>query len=63
MERRENKPMSTIDFAQMMDVQCEIDEYFEPEELQKMTPWVKKGYRNLRANYEVMKKWVSTLTS
>ena len=47
--------MSAIDFAEMMDVEYSVDEYFEPEELAKMSPIEKRRYKNLRANYEVMK--------
>ena len=47
--------MSAIDFAEMMDVEYSVDEYFEPEELSKMSPIEKRRYKNLRANYEVMK--------
>ena len=53
MEKMEQ--MSAIDFAEMMDVDYEIDQYFEPEELAKMSPIEKRRYKNLRANYEVMK--------
>ena len=51
----EKQPMSAIDFAEMMDVEYSVDEYFEPEELSKMSPIEKRRYKNLRANYEVMK--------
>ena len=47
--------MSAVDFAEMMDVEYSVDEYFEPEELAKMSPIEKRRYKNLRANYEVMK--------
>ena len=32
-----------------------MDEFFTPEELAKMSPIEKRRYKNLRANYEVMK--------
>ena len=51
----EKQPMSAVDFAEMMDVEYSVDEYFEPEELAKMSPIEKRRYKNLRANYEVMK--------
>ena len=47
--------MSAVDFAEMMDVEYSVDEYFEPHELEKMSPIEKRRYKNLRANYEVMK--------
>ena len=52
----QKQPMSAVDFAEMMDVEYSVDEYFEPEELAKMSPIEKRRYKNLRANYEVMKK-------
>ena len=52
----EKQPMSAVDFAEMMDVEYSVDEYFEPEELAKMSPIEKRRYKNLRANYEVMKE-------
>ena len=51
----EKQPMSAVDFAEMADVEYSVDEYFEPEELAKMSPIEKRRYKNLRANYEVMK--------
>ena len=51
----EKQPCSAVDFAEMMDVEYSVDEYFEPEELAKMSPIEKRRYKNLRANYEVMK--------
>ena len=49
------KPLSAIDYAEMAGVDYSIEEYFEPEELAKMSPIEKRRYKNLRANYEVMK--------
>ena len=38
-----------------MDVDYGVDEYFEIEELEQMSPIELRRYKNLRANYEVMK--------
>ena len=47
--------MSACDFAEMMEVEYTVEEYFEPEEWAKMKDIERRRYANLRANYEVMK--------
>ena len=47
--------ISPLEFAELMDVEYGVDEYFEPEELEQMSPIELRRYKNLRANYEVMK--------
>ena len=47
--------ISPLEFAELMDVEYAVDEYFEPEELEQMSPIELRRYKNLRANYEVMK--------
>ena len=47
--------ISPSEFADLMDVEYGVDEYFEPEELEQMSPIELRRYKNLRANYEVMK--------
>ena len=54
----EEDPMPQItplEFAELMDVEYGVDEYFEIEELEQMSPIELRRYKNLRANYEVMK--------
>ena len=47
--------ISPLEFAELMDVEYGVDEYFEPEELEQMSHIELRRYKNLRANYEVMK--------
>ena len=47
--------ISPLEFAELMDVEYGVDEYFEIEELEQMSPIELRRYKNLRANYEVMK--------
>ena len=47
--------ISPLEFAELMDVEYGVDEYFENEELEQMSPIELRRYKNLRANYEVMK--------
>ena len=50
------KPHITpMEFAELMDVEYSVDEYFEPKELEEMSSIELRRYKNLRANYEVMK--------
>ena len=52
----DSKPqISPLEFAELMDVEYGVDEYFENEELEQMSPIELRRYKNLRANYEVMK--------
>ena len=51
----EKQPMSEVDLEEMADVEYSIEEFFHPDELARMSPLEKRKYKNLRANYEVMK--------
>ena len=48
--------MTPLDFAELMNVESDVDEYFELKELEQMSPIELQRYMNLRANYEVMKR-------
>ena len=47
--------ISPLEFAELMDVEYGVDEYFEPEELEQMSHIELRRYKNIRANYEIMK--------
>ena len=47
--------ITPLEFAELMDVEYGVDEYFEPKELEEMSSIELRRYKNLRANYEVMK--------
>ena len=52
----DSKPqISPLEFAELMDVEYGVDEYFEIEELEQMSPIELRRYKNLRGNYEVQK--------
>ena len=42
--------------SELMNVESNVDEYFELKELEQMSPIELQRYMNLRANYEVMKR-------
>ena len=48
-------PISPLEFAELMDIEYGVDEYFWPEELEQMSHIELRRYKNLRANYEVLK--------
>ena len=54
-EENTTPQISPLEFAELMDVEYGVDEYFEIEELEQMSPIELRRYKNLRANYEVMK--------
>ena len=54
-EEDSKPPMTPLEFAELMDVEYGVDEYFEPKELEEMSSIELRRYKNLRANYEVMK--------
>ena len=54
-EENTTPQISPLEFAELMDVEYGVEEYFEIEELEQMSPVELKRYKNLRANYEVMK--------
>ena len=47
--------ITPMEFAELMDVDYSVDEYFEPKELEEMSFIELRRYKNLRANFEVMR--------